>query len=411
VRVPGDNLNAHEARSDCLREPGSCLFVGVWPRVADELGAISNVRKRSVRVCARQHLVLCDVLVGVLASLENDGGNRAHFTSVDGEVLAGDVLRRKPSGLAIEHAREVGLTGLVVVKHAGCGASLVRRVEQHRLRQRRHFDLRATDNLQSAAHRHVSDPHFRLDLDVPRLDRLKEHRLSLFVTVLRVANECSTVVDFRVRSAKLIRHGHLVEVDVLVLVTAVLRDNARNGHHSPGVHDVELVLVVASTEPAFVAVEHAGVVSVPRLVVAMRGSRGARVVGRVHQDDRGGIRNPALNRRRRRALDHKQTSAHGNVLVPHLDFDAHVPGLHGVREQHRLRGVPHRVAHEQSPAVDVLEVSVGVADFRHQHLEHSHHLVRVSSGLHDDAGDGLRCASVDLHPLAHLVARGGPALN
>jgi len=207
----------------------------------------------------------------------------------------------------------------------------------------------------------VSDPHFRLDLDVPRLDRLKEHRLSLFVTVLRVANECSTVVDFRVRSAKLIRHGHLVEVDVLVLVTAVLRDNARNGHHSPGVHDVELVLVVASTEPAFVAVEHAGVVSVPRLVVAIRGGHDARVVGRVHQDDRGRISRDAFLGRRGRALHHKQTSAHGDVLVPHVNLDAHVARFNRVGKHHLLEHVPDRVSDEHSTTVNVREVAVGQA--------------------------------------------------
>ena len=150
----------------------------------------------------------------------------------------------------------------------------------------------------------MSDPDQRLDLDVPRLDGLEEHRLNLVVAVLRVAHEGSTVVNFRVRSAKRFRHGNLVDVDVLAVALAVLRDNASYGHHVSGVHDVELVHVVAGAEPAFVAVKHAGVVSVARLVVAIRSGHGTRVVGRVHRDDRRGIRNPALRRRRGRALDH-----------------------------------------------------------------------------------------------------------
>ena len=73
------------------------------------------------------------------------------------------------------------------------------------------------------------------------------------------------------------------------------------------------------------------------------------------------------------------------MLVPHVDFDAHVPRLHRVGEHHHLDLVPYRVAHEEPAAVDVLEVFVGFALFGDKHLEHAHHLVRVAAGLHDDA--------------------------
>ena len=114
--VPGDNLDTHEARRDSLREPGMSLLIGVRPGVADERSTVSDVLERSVLVFARQHLECRDVLVGVHACLENDTRDGADFTSVDGQVLAGDVLSRKPAAAAVEHAREVARARLVVVQ-------------------------------------------------------------------------------------------------------------------------------------------------------------------------------------------------------------------------------------------------------------------------------------------------------
>jgi len=119
VRVPGNNLDAHEARGDGGGEPDFNLFFGVADkRVADKRGAVRDVRERSVRAIAGQNLERRDVLVRVPASLQNDGGNRANFAGVHGQGLAGAVLRRRPAAGTVEHAHEVARTGLVVAIHA-----------------------------------------------------------------------------------------------------------------------------------------------------------------------------------------------------------------------------------------------------------------------------------------------------
>jgi len=406
--LEGHRLDAHEARRDGLGEYRLTLLFAFQVRGADVRRAVGDVREGPVGLLTRQHLELRHHLVVAAATLGHDGRDGANLAGIDGEVLPGGVCAREPSFTAVEHAPEVAVARLVVVQRRRRAAGFVRRVQQLGLGKRRQvLDDRVLDHLQAAAHGDVSSVSLRLDPDVSRRDGLQEQRLDLVVAPLAVADERGAVVNLHVRAAELVRHRHLVDLDVLVLVLAVLHDDAHDGHHVPGVHDVELLVVVPAAKPALVAVEHAGVVAVARLVVAVGRRHQARLVGGVHPDDGFGIRDHALLGRRAGPLPDQKASAHRGVLVPRLDLDAHVARRHRVSELHVLDHLAHRVADEQSAVVDVREVGVGRV--RHENLERSDHLVGASAGLHGDTRDGLYGARVHGHPLTGALPSRNPS--
>mmetsp|Transcript_6644 Transcript_6644/g.26975 ORF Transcript_6644/g.26975 Transcript_6644/m.26975 type:complete len:449 (+) Transcript_6644:828-2174(+) len=261
--LEGHRLDAHEARRDGLGEYRLTLLFAFQVRGADVRRAVGDVREGPVGLLTRQHLELRHHLVVAAATLGHDGRDGANLAGIDGEVLPGGVCAREPSFTAVEHAREVAVARLVVVQRRRRAAGFVRRVQQLGLGKRRQvLDGRVLDHLQAAAHGDVSSVSLGLDPDVSRRDGLQEQRLDLVVAPLAVADERGAVVNLHVRAAELVRHRHLVDLDVLVLVLAVLHDDAHDGHHVPGVHDVELLVVVPAGKPALVAVEHAGVVAV-----------------------------------------------------------------------------------------------------------------------------------------------------
>jgi len=93
-------------------------------------------------------------------------------------------------------------------------------------------------------------------------------------------------------------------------------------------------------------------------------------------------------------------------MGPVYNLDAHVARAHGIGEHHVFDFVVHRVADEQSAVVHVLVVVVVLVG--DEHLEHANHLVRVATGLHGHAGDGLHASAVHGHPLAGGVAPRDP---
>ena len=268
VLVPGDNLDAHKARNDGLREFHHNLLIAVSVTRKDT--AVGDVGVLAVELVARAHLERVHHLVAASTRLDDDALDGRHLAGVDSHPFARTVVLRGPSLLGVEHAASVtGSLGLVAVNGGVVARDLSNVGDRQRLPVLGGNSLLGTRHSKDAgAHGDASMPLHSFDLYITRRHNLGEERLCVHIVARRV-EEYLAAVDVLERSALFVRNENLEFSRLLSAVRSALCHDAGNVHGRASVHGVCFASGVSPGEPAVLTVKHAGVVAVARLVVGV----------------------------------------------------------------------------------------------------------------------------------------------
>ena len=200
VLVPGDRLDAHEARFNGLRELHHNLLIAEC--VTFKHAAVSDIGVLTVELVARAHLESVHHLVAVSARLGDDAFDGHLLPSVDRHPFARTVFSGGPSLLGVEHAARMPGSLDLVAGNGGVVARVLKRVsdckclrvfDRNRLLGTRHGE-------EASAHRDASIPLHSFNLDVTRRHDFGEMRLRVHI-IARVVVEHLAAVDVLERSA------------------------------------------------------------------------------------------------------------------------------------------------------------------------------------------------------------------